>query len=249
MILGTDIEMFVINKQTKQAINACGIVQGSKYKPYEWKPGFFTSLDCVMMEYNTPPTNDKEIFKKQILDSQEYLNSLLHTDLELSPFPYYEMDEDQLCTTESITFGCEPDYNAWTGKTNRVSVNPLTFKGRSAGLHLHIDVEHQLQKQLIQLLDFTLAIPGLLLEPDNERKKLYGKAGAYRDNNKWVEYRTLSSWFQQPQYLDFLWDNSELALNLLQDNFKEFKAYDIKNIINNNDKTAAEMLTKKYKLL
>ena len=116
-------------------------------------------------------------------------------------------------------------------------------------MHLHIDVEHQLQKQLIQLLDFTLAIPGLLLEPDNERKKLYGKAGAYRDNNKWVEYRVLSSWFQQEKYLDFVWNNSELALNLLESNFKDHEKYNIKNIIKNNDKSKAELLIKKYNLL
>jgi hypothetical protein len=250
MVLGTDIEMFVIDKQTKKAVNACGIVQGTKYSPYQWKEGgFLTSLDCIMMEYNTPATSSKDVFIKQIYDSQQYLKSLLSDNLELSAFPYYDVDPDQLYTVESITFGCEPDINAYTGKFNRVTVNPETFPGRSAGMHLHIDVEHSKQRDLVKLLDFTLAIPSLLLEPDNNRKALYGKAGSYRDNIKWVEYRTLSSWFQQLQYLDFIWNNSQMALHFLEDNFKDYRNYDIKNIIKNNDKAGAELIVKKYNLL
>jgi hypothetical protein len=248
MILGTDIEIFVT--RNNKAINACGIVEGTKTFPYQWKEGgFLTSLDCIMMEYNTPITDNKKVFKKQILESQDYLKSLLESDLQLSPFPFYEVDEEELYTVESITFGCEPDLNAYTGKYNVVKVNPMKFKGRSAGFHLHIDVKHNLQKDLVKLLDFTLAIPSLLLEPDNDRKKLYGNAGSYRDNNKWVEYRVLSSWFQQERYLDFVWNNSELALNLLESNFKDHEKYNIKNIIKNNDKSKAELLIKKYNLL
>ena len=250
MILGTDIEMFVINKQTKQAVNACGIVQGTKYSPYQWKEGgFLTSLDCIMMEYNTPATSNKDVFISQILESQEYLSSLLPNNLELSPFPYYDVNPEELYTVESITFGCEPDLNAYTGKFNKVSVNPETFPGRSAGFHLHIDVDQSQQREFVKLLDFTLAVPGLLLEPDNNRKALYGKAGSYRDNIKWVEYRTLSSWFQQKEYLEFIWNNSEKALELLNDRFKDYKNYDIKNIIKNNDKAGAELIVKKYNLL
>jgi hypothetical protein len=248
MILGTDIEIFVT--KDKKAINACGLVQGTKEYPYQWgEKGFLTSLDCIMMEYNTPATDNKEVFKKQIIDSQDYLKSLLKDGLELSPFPFYEVDESELYTIESITFGCQPDLNAYTGKENKIKVNPSTFRGRSAGMHLHIDVEHDLQKEFVKILDLTLAIPALLIEPDNNRKKLYGNPGSHRDNGKWVEYRVLSSWFQQKEYLDFIWDNSQLALNLLESGFRVNKTDNVKDIIKNNDKKAAELLIKKYNLL
>jgi hypothetical protein len=40
-----------------------------------------------------------------------------------------------------------------------------------------------------------------------------------------------------------------MALHFLEDNFKDYRNYDIKNIIKNNDKAGAELIVKKYNLL
>ena len=47
---------------------------------------------------------------------------------------------------------------------------------------------------MIKLLDIFLGIPSVIIDPDRERRKLYGRAGAFRLTKYGFEYRTLSSY-------------------------------------------------------
>ena len=245
--IGTDIECFIVNNQNK-AINAFNYVKGTKEFPFEWKRGFFTSLDCVLMEYNTPPTTELNIFKRDILDSISYLNTLIEESksLHISFFPSYELSEDQLFNPESKIFGCTPDFNAWTENINS-TVSGDDTNLRSAGLHLHFDCNPEDVIPLIKNLDMFLGIPALVLEPENERRNIYGKAGAFRETRYGCEYRHLSSWFQQEQYLDFIFKNSKKAFEYTQKGFVADR--NIESIINNKDLKTAKEIIKEFNLL
>lgn len=120
MKLGTDIEVFLTD-QNNNPKNAFGIIKGTKEFPYEWEQGYFTSLDCVLLEYNTPPRESKEDFKQDIKKSLNYLQSIIPEGDKLSFLPAYEFSESELFTVESKIFGCSPDFNAWTNKVNVIT--------------------------------------------------------------------------------------------------------------------------------
>ena len=246
MILGTDIEVFVL--QDGEPLNACGIVQGSKETPYKWteEEGYLTSLDCVAIEFNTPPVNNKKDFKESIQKSLKYIQSLLTENQTICFNPSLNFDRNQLYTIESITFGCSPDYNAWTNKVNKIQAAEDTTI-RSIGTHLHLDCKEEDRLRLIRLLDLTLGIPALVFEPENERRTLYGKAGAFRPVAYGIEYRHLSGWFAQPRYLDFVWDGAELAMYMLEKGLDAPKS--VKRIIDSNNVESAKTMISKHNLL
>jgi len=62
-------------------------------------------------------------------------------------------------------------------------------------------------------MDLFLGVPSVLIDDGKERKKLYGKAGAYRYKPYGVEYRTLSNfWVFEPGLIDWVWNQTEKAL-------------------------------------
>lgn len=67
---------------------------------------------------------------------------------------------------------------------------------------------------MIKLLDVFLGIPSVIIDPDKERRKLYGRAGAFRLTKYGFEYRTLSSYMMsKDSILNLVWDLLTLALN------------------------------------
>ncbi len=75
-----------------------------------------------------------------------------------------------------------PDFNAWVGgKPN--TVGGVKGCGRSAGGHIHIgydDFNQTTSDFIVKALDLFISVPLVIAEPENKRKEMYGKAGAYR---------------------------------------------------------------------
>ena len=91
---------------------------------------------------------------------------------------------------------CDPDYNAYTEEVNPKPEGASTNL-RSAGFHVHVGYPNQNYEtsvNIVKWMDVFLGVPSLLLDPDTERRKLYGKAGCFRLQPWGVEYRVLSSY-------------------------------------------------------
>jgi hypothetical protein len=162
--------------------------------------------------------------------------------------------QNWLESEQALVFGCEPDYNAWTREMN---VKPVALNAqlRSAGLHVHFgydNPDNQISEDIIRTCDLFLGVPSILLEPDNDRRSLYGKAGAFRFKDYGAEYRTLSGYFAiNNDLLGWVFDNSVKVIDFVNDErMDEVEAAGplIQHAINNCDKTAAANLIRQFEI-
>lgn len=265
ILIGADIEVFLQHKPTGEIVSAEGFVRGTKNKPYCFDKSnkyFATSLDNVLAEYCIPPAKTKSEFYRNIAKSMGYINTSIPKDFCTLAFPAANLHERFLRTENALLFGCEPDFNAYTQWVNpRPNAEEHTL--RSAGGHIHIgydgagpvfdlhnpddrivsaDTDRQ---NIIKALDLFLSVPLVLIEPDNKRKELYGKAGAYRPKKYGVEYRTISNYYASSEKLTkWAFSNTKEAINWLNKGNavdKELGAY-VAETINTNNKKNAEYL-------
>jgi len=252
MRIGTDPEAFLVTK-TGALKAVCGLLDGhDKWNPLQvpdMEQGFTFQEDNVCIEFGVPPASSAEQFKQHIKAVQKrFLKEYKHlkfSNLSCAVFPDEEMKHPA-----AHIFGCEPDFNAWTGKVNK-KPNPPTPNMRSAGGHVHIETKLDVRK-VIQACDLFLGVPSVLMDNGEMRKQLYGKAGCYRPKPYGGEYRTLSNfWFLNPdKYGSWVWDGVEQALYSVEQNyfFKGSIKTDIIRCINENDKHLAEKLVKEFNL-
>ena len=95
------------------------------------------------------------------------------------------------------------------------------------------------------MCDYYLGLPALLLDGDDRRKELYGKAGACRFKEYGIEYRVLSNfWIANDDNRRWAWEQAHKAFDMSQGDYMEMVSIvnpeDIQKAINNNDKHMAE---------
>lgn len=269
---GADIELFVQHKKTGEIISAENYIQGTKNEPFIFDPQnpyYSTSKDNVLAEFTIPPALTTEEWCATIQRSVDYINSVLPEDYCTVAFPAFSLDSKWLQTEQARIFGCEPDFNAYT---NLVNIFParLDENLRSAGFHVHFSYKDCVpfnpkdwekgkedyradpeRLQIIKACDLFMGVPAIIMEPENKRKQLYGKAGAFRPKPYGVEYRTLSNYFLSSKELTaWVFNAAGAAIdwlnagNIVDKALGEF----VQLSINQSDKEAAEMLINEFKL-
>lgn len=254
--LGADPEMFMatIDGQLKAA---CGRIGGSKENPAPLGlgEGFFIQEDNVAVEFNIPAADDATTLKshlsralKEIAAGVRRLHGFEIVNLSAASFPVEELQ-----SPAAQVFGCDPDFNAWTGKKNpRPQADDPNL--RSCGGHIHIgveDVSRMTPRTVIKACDLFLGVPSVLMDKGELRKRLYGKAGAFRPKAYGVEYRTLSNfWIFGDPTIDWVWSSVDKALKAVESQSVDFDSEEeaILDAIDNNNKARAEELVKKYNL-
>lgn len=268
---GADIEVFIQHRQTQEVISAEGLIKGTKSIPFNFDPAnkyYGTSLDNVLAEFCIPPARNKEEFYESIQKSLGYINNTIPKDYCTAILQAHSLDSKWLQTEQARVFGCEPDYNAYTnGVNNKPSSDDPNL--RSAGGHIHIgydepevykldnDVDkalYQADEQrlaLIKAIDLHVGVPSVIMEPDNMRKLLYGKAGCFRPKPYGVEYRTVSNFYLQSKELT-LWAYEAVmaAVEWLNGGniVEPYIANYIQRTIDYNDKYAAQELIDTFNL-
>ena len=246
MRLGSDPETFLVNQEGKP-ISSIGYINADKWNPMQipdMPKGYTLQEDNVSLEYGIPPAKTREAFVRSInavmQKSLEYLPGLSFSKLSCIVFP-----EDQMQHPMAHIFGCEPDFNAWDLKENKKPEPPHKFM-RSAGGHIHVETKKD-PIDVVRKLDLFLGVPSVLMDSGEDRKKLYGKAGAHRVKKYGVEYRTLSNfWIFDNRLIEWVWDNTERAL---ESTFDVSSMADlIVHAINNNDKQVAASLVNHFNL-
>lgn len=246
MRLGSDPEVFLQNSAGK-AISSIGYINADKWNPMQipdMPTGYTLQEDNVSLEYGIPPAATEVEFIHSIqavmAKSLEYLPNLSFSTMSCLIFT-----EDQMMEPRAHIFGCEPDYNAWTQKENP-SPNPPHMYMRSAGGHIHVETSND-PITVVRNMDLFLGVPSVLMDSGEERKKLYGSAGAHRVKPYGVEYRTLSNfWIFEEKLMSWVWRNTAKAL--ASDIDVAAYADEIMRSINTNDKELARELVNTFGL-
>jgi len=251
-LLGADPEVFVKNK-LGQLVSGFGLIAGTKKQPAPVDRGA-VQVDGMALEFNINPAATKAEFSLNIQTVLAQLKALVPDhDIAIQAVAHFGQEYMATQPEEALELGCDPDFNAYTGRTNDRPNGDRPF--RTAAGHVHIgwsngeDVmnpDHRRDcEMVIRQMDYYLGVPSLLLDPDDERRQLYGAAGAYRPKPYGCEYRVLSNfWLKSPELIDWVYTQTMAALSALEHGDI---APNCEDIINNSDKETAKAIVAQNK--
>lgn len=259
--IGCDPEVFA-KDETGNFVSAHGLIPGTKEKPFPVELGA-VQVDGMAFEFNTDPALTRESFVQNVTGVFGALEQMLPSNLSLAPgipVAHFTPDVFDSQPEAALELGCEPDYNAYTGKVNP---RPDGSKGRmrTAAGHIHIGWTEGVEDpttgvhfndccNLIMLLDGLVGLDSLSYDDDVERRELYGMAGAFRAKSYGVEYRVLSNaWLRSPDLMGRVYDSVVLATSIFQQGaiLDWDLAQEVQSIINRSDTAAAERVLAQIK--
>ena len=209
ILIGADPEFFV--KKDGKHVSAYGLIAGNKKDPLPVKDGAI-QVDGMALEFNINPAKNKKEFRSNIRSVLAQFREIIPAEYEFDFVPVAHFGKDYIegQPLEARRLGCEPDFNAWAGGVANPA--PDASAGfRTASGHIHIgwtkdeDVTNpdhlEACNMLVKQLDAYLGLYSIVLDPDNTRRQLYGKAGAYRPKSYGVEYRVMSNFWLKEDWM------------------------------------------------
>lgn len=217
--MGCDPEFFFKSSTNNEVVGAelllpkDGFALGKQPGFTHWSPESKIIIDGVQAELNPRPNTCRanlaneisacfkalkaDLDRKQAGVTCDFSQSIKISQSELS-----KLDE------KNQKFGCSPSLSSYKDAGAKLhDVDPLTYRNRSAGGHIHIGAGYsqpfqnmitKSPEKLVTLLDIIVGNTCVLVDRDpgnKERRKLYGRAGEYRLPKHGLEYRTLSNFW------------------------------------------------------
>jgi len=245
--IGGDPEFFITDKEGK-VTNADMFLPGkrnpipvSDYRGKKESSRVF--FDGIQGEMAPKEQQCREYFAHNIQRCFRAVYNRIPEDHSISLAPSARVTKRVLnrADPEARMFGCEPDFNAYTGNTNTPEMDASNHPFRYAGGHMHLGAsskyiqkdspEYQLINEpeshlrAIKLLDLMVTIPTILLDkgPGSQRRRSkYGKAGCFRPTPYGVEYRTPSCWWLgSPMAVSLIYGLARVTWSVLVKNLNE----------------------------
>jgi hypothetical protein len=262
LTVGTDPELFIMDRSTGKVISAIGLIPGEKgepYKPKDLPDGFGVQTDNILAEFNIPPVKSREEFIANINVMKNFIRQFvqkINENYDILCQASARVDEDQLQSDQAKLFGCDPDYNAYTESQNPKPKGDITNL-RSTGMHVHLgfaeNVSIPCKLNIIRMLDFTLGIPSIIIDRDKDRRTLYGKAGCFRLTSYGVEYRTVSgAMLKTDARIGLVYDLAVHAVRTFSEEkyqklfYEASEAFNIEKVINTANIGDAKSIVKRY---
>lgn len=263
-LIGTDYEMSVVNRITKEPISVVNKMPGDKYDPADIGEGCGAQVDNVNAEMNTPPCSNREDFLKYIKYGINQVNEhyLYSQGLELCASSSQIYTDEQLNSEIAQTFGCDVSYNCYTMEA-MPKPSARNKNMRTCGFHIHVgfpdneEAEPTKVYNFLRYMDLYLGVPSILIDPDDRRRELYGKAGDCRIKIR----KTNNQDFIVPEYRSIggnLLATDESILWVYDQTIKAIEAYNneielpdgdyIQDIINNSNKEEAQKIVEQYNI-
>lgn len=244
VIIGSDPEFFMINKDTGKLVSAIPFIKGDKEKPVPLPHGGNIQSDNVAVEFATKPMNNAQAFADHLRETFMDTMASLPVGHDLFVAPSAVFPASQLKDPKAKQFGCMPDYCAWDMCVNETPRHP-DEKFRSCGGHIHVGcvyldgtpvhpdsqflLEGMGKVRMVRGMDLFLGVISTLFDNSHEsveRRMLYGKAGCHRPKDYGVEYRALSSWWTKSP------NSSMLMASLVEDVVAVIVAGKIDELVN-----------------
>lgn len=238
-LIGADPEVFVQDPITKMFVSAFNLVPGDKANPFKVPLGA-VQVDGMALEFNIDPAATRDEFVRNITGVYHELQQMVpHYNLVATPVAHFNQEYFDQCDPSSKILGCDPDYNAYTGRPNSPPQGNKPM--RTAAGHIHIgwtqdedpfDPLHFADCiAVVKQLDAALGLQSLSFDPDSTRRSMYGKAGAFRPKSYGVEYRVLSNvWLQSVEMIGWVYDTTQQALQSLERGTKFYDSWNEANI-------------------
>lgn len=258
--IGADPELFLVD-YAERFVSAVGLIGGTKTNPLQvptYAKGFCVQEDNVAAEFNIPPSDNAKEFAENINLMVNYLAAKAgDLKLRISIVPSARFDPAQLKDASTLVFGCDADFNAWTGKQNPKPVcdDPQL---RTCGGHVAVGTDLP-TRMCIRAEDLYLGAASTMIDSDVRRRKLYGAAGCYRETTFGHEYRVLSNFWivtlDRPKWVyegvrrALVAVTAALATGIDEEDFLEEERPLIEAAINEGSKSAVYELDKKYQIL
>lgn len=250
---GSDPEVFIKNQKTKQYVSAEGIIPGTKDIPHKLdNNGLAIQPDNVMLEFSLPIAKDVEMFKVDFKNAIKEGNKFLanvNKDYVIDIISSATFTDEALNTEHAQTIGCSTDYNVWT-KDENPKVNIKSSNERWAGGHIHIGLEDpslENVEAMVKAFDMFLTLPFVFMDPNDERKHVYGTAGRFRFTPYGFENRTLSNyWLSSDELIDYVFNQITAAVEYINNGYEVPE--EVIDIINSVDKDRAVEFCNKYSI-
>lgn len=253
LLVGADPELFVFKKGTP--ISGHVFKCGTKHRPMKTENGH-VQVDGLALEFNVVPAKTKGEFVKGIRSVLGDLQKIVQERdaecvLRAIPTVHFEKKYMQSLPPRARALGCNPDYNAYTLMEN-APPNPGAPFRTGAG-HVHLGWTHDADPDgydhfamcaaLARELDYYLGLPSLEWDDDQERRSLYGKAGAFRPKSYGMEFRVLSNkWVSDETICGYVYDQTHKAFTRFTEGTCLANKYGelARKAINEGDKSWAE---------
>lgn len=216
-MIGVDPEFFILDTKGKP-VPAWKFFPPKENKMPAGTGSFFR--DGYALELNTPAETCRARLGNALRETMRVAQEQLPRGYRLSTQATIQINKSDMAgaPTDCQVFGCDPSYNAYTGKEFTVDIDAMSHQFRYAGGHMHCSSEYKdgftknrdTQLMFAKLCDLFIGLPLAYLfdTPDEvQRRQYYGRAGEcrltrYPNWNSGVEYRTPS-----PK----LWNHHEVA--------------------------------------
>ncbi len=213
--IGSDPEIFISNGE--EIVSAIDLVPGTKDDPHPIDDkGHMIQTDNIALEYNIPPCNNEDEFVYSIQFVKDYLETVaIANGYQLSPLASAEINSLFLLHPQAQRFGCEPDFNPYTEDVNEVPNSNTNL--RCVGGHVAVGYPNPTMETsilIVKAFDIFVVLPSLLIDTDERRRELYGKAGAFRFKDPWgVECRALSNfWIHSEELIKWVYSQTIKAV-------------------------------------
>ena len=249
ILIGADPELFVRDKGS--IISGFGLIKGDKQDPFPVKNGA-VQVDGMALEFNINPAKDEAEFTHNINSVMDQLKAMVpQFEVVAQPTAHFTEEYMKLQPEGALELGCDPDFNAWNcGRVNDKPDQNLPM--RTGAGHIHIgwcdsadigDPSHLADcMEVIKQMDSYLGCASLLFDKDEDRRRMYGQAGAFRPKSYGVEYRVLSNyWLSSPELISFVYRTAIKAMKDLVEGkvYHKESDYRIAEVINTSDELIA----------
>lgn len=222
--IGADPELFIRRK--KHYISGHVFGCGTKDSPQKTKNGF-VQVDGLALEMNVRPATTVSEFVSNtegvLRDLQEIVAKAdISCVLVAKPSVFFGKNYIKSLPEEIAVLGCNPDFNAYTRAQNETPNSEVPFRTGSGHVHLGWTENEEVRSvkhfnfccALARQLDYFLGLLSLTWDKDNTRRRLYGRAGAFRPKPYGMEYRVLSNaWMSSPSLMATVFSQAKKAFD------------------------------------